>query len=140
MRKSYNKPVLVDALERWDRVPDEWPSNWRQSKTKAQFFSQCEAVTPPPSTFAQELADKFESGDVNIKILTLPVADPELNPIEHVWGIVKRTVASQTFTHNLNEVERLKKMQIRSFTGPHGSGPNRTFGKSVRNTTEEEER
>jgi hypothetical protein len=31
-------------------------------------------------------------------------------------------------------------MQIRSFTGPHGSGPNRTFGKFVPNTKEEEER
>jgi hypothetical protein len=70
----------------------------------------------------------------------LPVAHPELNPIEHVWGFVKRTVASQNFTHNLKQVDRLTKMQITSFTGPHGSGPNRTFGKFVRNTIEEEER
>jgi hypothetical protein len=69
-----------------------------------------------------------------------PVAHPELNPIEHVWGIVKRTVASHNFTHSLKEVERLTKIQIRSFTGPHGSGPNRTFGKFVRNTIEEEDR
>jgi hypothetical protein len=46
MHKSY-KPVLVDALERWDGVPDEWPSNWRQSNKKAQLLSQREAVTPP---------------------------------------------------------------------------------------------
>jgi hypothetical protein len=140
MGKSYNKPVLVDALERWNGVPDEWPSNWRQSKTKAQLFSQCEDFTPPLKYLVQELADKFESGDFNIKILMLPVAHPELNPIEHVWGIVKRTVASQNFTHSLKEIERLMKIQIRSFTGPHDSGPNRTFGKFVRNTIEEEER
>jgi DDE superfamily endonuclease len=140
MRKSYTKPELVDALERWDGIPDEWPSNWRQSKTKAQLFSRCEAVTPPPKYLAQELADKFKNGDFSIKILMLPVAHAELNPIEHVWGIVKRTVASHNFTHNLKEVERLTKMQIRSFTGPHGSRPNRTFGKFVPNTKEEEER
>jgi hypothetical protein len=132
MRKSYNEPVLMDALERWDGVPDEWPSNWRQSKTEAQLFWLCEAVTPPPKYLAQELVEKFESGDFNIKILMLPVAHLELNPIEHVWGIVKRTVGSQSFTHNLKEVERPTKMQIRSFTGPHGSGPNRTFGNFVR--------
>jgi hypothetical protein len=70
----------------------------------------------------------------------LPVVHPELNPIDHVWGIVKRTVASQNFTHNLKEIERLTKMQIWSFTGPHGSAPNRTFGKFAGNTIEEEER
>jgi hypothetical protein len=121
-------------------VPDEWPSNWRQSKTKVQLFSQCEDVTPPPKRLAQELADKFESGDFNIKILMFPVTHPELNPIEYVWGIVKRTVPSQNFTNNLKEVERLTNIQIRSFTGPHGSGSYRTFGKFVRNTIEEEDR
>jgi hypothetical protein len=74
----------VDALERWDGVPDEWPSNWRQSKTKAQHFSQCEAARPPPKYLALELADNVESGDFNIKALMLPVAQPELKPIEHV--------------------------------------------------------
>jgi hypothetical protein len=88
MCKSYYKPVLLDALERWDGVPDEWLSNRRQSKTKAQLFSQCEAVTPPPKYLAQELADKFKSGDLNIKILMLPIAHPGLNPIEHPGGIV----------------------------------------------------
>jgi hypothetical protein len=107
---------------------------------KAQLLSQREVVTPPPKYLAQELAVKFESGDFNIKILMLPVAHPELNPIEHVCEFFKRTVASQNFTHNLKEVERLTKMHITSFKGPHGSGPNRMFGKFVRNTIEEEER
>jgi hypothetical protein len=94
MRKSYYKPVLVDALDRWDGVPDEGLSNRRQSKTKAQIFSQCEAVTPPPKYLAQELADKFESGDLNIKILVLPIAHRRLNPIEHPGGIVKQLLQS----------------------------------------------
>jgi transposase len=93
-------------------------------ETKAQLFSQCEAITPPPKYLAHKLADKFESGDSNVKIVMLPAAHPELNPIEHVWGIVKPTVASQNFTHSLKEVQILTKIQIRSFTGPHGSGPN----------------
>jgi len=56
----------------------------------------------------QELADKFSNDTFSIKILFLPVAHPELNPMEMVWGTVKRAVASLNSSFNLGEVEQLK--------------------------------
>jgi hypothetical protein len=106
--------------------------------TKNQIFASCEKVTPEPKYQVQELADKFESGDFNIKILMLPVAHPELNPIEHIWGVIKRVVASQNLSCNLKEVERLTMEQIESFTGSEGWGKNRRFLEFVKNAKKHE--
>jgi hypothetical protein len=108
--------------------------------TKNQSFASCEKVTPEPKYQVQELAYKFESGDFNIKILMLPVAHPELNPIEHIWGVVKRLVASQNLSFNLKEVERLAREQIESFTGSEGWGRNRRFLEFVKNAKKHEEK
>jgi hypothetical protein len=55
MRKRCNKPVPVDALERWDGVPEEWHSNGRQSKTKRNSSSSAKPLHRHPSTLHRSL-------------------------------------------------------------------------------------
>lgn len=95
---------------------------------------------PPPKYLAQELADTFTEGDFHIKIIFLPVAHPELNPIEHVWDSVKRTVASQNFDFNLTKVEELTLKLIDSFTGANAFGGNRLFSKFYSRAIKEEDK
>ena len=51
-----------------------------------------------------------------IKILFLPVAHPDLNPVEMVWGYIERTVAAQNVTSKLYAVEYITKEQIKKVT------------------------
>ena len=60
--------------------------------------------------------DKFETATLSIKILFLPVAHPELNPIEMFWACVKRAVASRNMQFRLNAVEKLTREQINLVT------------------------
>ena len=71
---------------------------------------------PPPIYKIQKIADKFETNDFKLKVLFLPVAHPELNPIEMVWGIIKRKVAEHNLTFNLNAVEHETETQLANIT------------------------
>ena len=79
------------------------------------------------------MADKFEAGDFSIKILFLPVACPEFNPIEMVWAQVKRTVASKNMKFQLSEVERMTREQISTLTAAE-------FSKCYKHAQKEEEK
>ena len=46
----------------------------------------------------------------------MPVAHPELNPIEMLWGIIKRKVAERNSTFNLNAVEAQTEVQLANIT------------------------
>ena len=46
----------------------------------------------------------------------LPVSHPELNPIEMVWALVKRAVASKNMTFNLTYVEQLTRERLQLVT------------------------
>ena len=60
----------------------------------------------------EEVADRFTEGSFDIKILFLPVAHPELNPMEMVWGTVKRCVASNNRNFRQSEVEELTRVEL----------------------------
>ena len=47
-------------------------------------------------------------------VLFLPVAYPELNPIEMVWGCIKRTVSSKNMSFKLSYVGQLTREQVQN--------------------------
>ena len=86
---------------------------------------------PIPKYKIQKIADKFEKSGFQIKILFLPVSHPELNPIEMVWSLVKRKVASKNLTFRLGDVEKETHEQLSKVSAE-------TFAKYVEHTIEVE--
>lgn len=94
--KSWTKKQLSTAIRRWyGPCDDDWPLLWHKLKLKYQLFEEAVKLHPGIYYEVQKLADTFQTPTFNIKILFLPVAHPELNPIEKVWGTVKRAVATK---------------------------------------------
>jgi hypothetical protein len=96
--KSASKSAMIDEIDRWGGPPNDWPENWRHAIRKAEMFQHAMSIQPPVKYLVQEAADNFTIGDFHIKFLMLPVAHPELNPIEMVWGNIKRQAASTNHT------------------------------------------
>ena len=82
--QSWNKKRIVDSTIRWNGVPENWPLTWAHQKSKSQLLEQARKIYPAPKYKIQKIADKFREGDFLTKILFLPVAHPELNPIKMV--------------------------------------------------------
>jgi len=79
------KAEFAEWLVRHDAVPHSCLfQDCRQLKTKADMKAEADKHRPAPRYQVQDLARRF-----NVKILISPVAHPELNPIEIVWGTVK---------------------------------------------------
>ena len=81
-------------------------------KTVSQLLSYARTVKPTPKYQVQELADKFTEEMFNIKIMFLPVAHPDLNPIELVWVTIKRAVAKGNLSFCLSDCERLVSEEV----------------------------
>ena len=74
------------ALRQWlenRRIPFE---DWL---LKPALYELCRHHAPPPRYVLDELAAQF-----GFEILRTPQYHPELQPIEHVWGIVKSNIAA----------------------------------------------
>ncbi len=72
-------------LQQWlldHKIPFE---DWLQ---KLALYDLCCQYAPSPKYVIDELAAEFEC-----EILRTPQYHPELQPIEHVWGIVKSNIA-----------------------------------------------
>ena len=69
-----------------------------------------------PTYKIQKIATKFNKGDFQIKILFLPVAHPELSPIEMVWSKIKREVATKNLIIRLATGEEITKQAVLKFT------------------------
>ena len=88
--RGWRKAQLVDAIRRWGGPSnDDWPLTRALNKTNKQILEEARRLKPTPAYEIQKIADSFEIGDFCIKILFLPVAHPELNPVEMVWGRIK---------------------------------------------------
>ena len=87
---SWNKARLVDSIARWERTTDEWPLTCRIKKKRNELLEQAIEIYPMHSYKIQKVARKFDEGEFQIKILFLPLAHPELNPIKMVWSKIKR--------------------------------------------------
>lgn len=107
VRRGWRKQQMADAIARWGGPPSHWPSDWQTSRkiTKNLMFEHAQTIAPAPKYRAQDLADQFEDGEFSIKILMLPVAHPELNPIELVWAYMKNYVAFHNFKFNMTAVQ-----------------------------------
>ena len=109
---SWRKAQLVDAIKRWDGPNDDWPLTWAAEKTNSQKLQEARRLKPTPEYEIQRIADLFAEGEFCIKILFLPVAHPELNPIEMVRGMVKRKCASLNMTFTLNDVDDIARSEV----------------------------
>lgn len=118
VRMHWRKADMVDAIERWGGPPAHWPGNWRTSRniTKNLMLSWATEIAPAPKYMAQDLADQFTEGDFLIKILMLPVAHPELNPIELVWAYMKNKIAFHNFDFRITAVEAEANQVLSSVT------------------------
>ena len=71
----------------------EWGPGWRTTFTREVLKKRAEENRPRPSYLVQDLAARF-----GVSILISPVAHPELNPIEMIWGTVKMALKRVTLT------------------------------------------
>lgn len=82
---------LTVSLGRDEAVPASWASqDWRRVKKKADTTWQAEKHRPAPRCEGRDLARRFIA-----YMRILPIAHPELNPIELVWGTVKMDLQAQ---------------------------------------------
>jgi len=99
---SMKKSQLADWLEEHDAAPTNWPPTWRQARTMAQMRAQAAKHRPTPRYLVQDLAEEFD-----VSIIFSPVAHPELNPIEMVWGTVKVALRYANVTFNITRLQEL---------------------------------
>lgn len=96
------KAELAQWLADHDVVPNHWEETWRQSRTKAQMKAVADANKPAPRILVQDLAARFD-----VSVLISPVAHPELNPIEMVWGTVKMALKRANLDFTLTSLRAL---------------------------------
>ena len=113
---SWNKARLVDSIARWERISDEWPLTWRLKKKRNELLEQAREIYPMHTYNIQKIAIKFDGGEFQIKILFLPLAQPELNLIEMVWSKIKRGVATKNSNFRLSAVQEMTKQVMLKFT------------------------
>jgi len=99
---SMKKSQLADWLEEHDAAQTNWPPTWRQAKTVAHVRAQAAKHRPTPRYLVQDLAEEFD-----VSIISCPVAHPELNPIEMVWGTVKVALRYANVAFNLTRLQEL---------------------------------
>ena len=106
---SMHKAELIHCVERWGGPLTNWgwPSHWQAQKVKPQLLEAANHLKPAPKYRAQEIADKF-----GVSILFLPIAHPELNPIEMVWGKVKSICSSRNKEKKLSILEEVAKEEF----------------------------
>ena len=105
------KTDLADWLESHDAVPNGSPTTRRQSMTVKQMYEQASNNRPTPRFLVQDLVEKF-----GVSVLISPVAHPELNPIEMVWGTVKVALRKSNVSFSLARLEELAAFEIAKIT------------------------
>ena len=93
---SWNKARLADSIAQWEGIPEDWPLTWRVKQTNNELLERAREIHLMPTYKIQKIASKFNEEDFQIKILFLPVVQPELNSIEMVWPKIKRKVGTKT--------------------------------------------
>jgi len=103
------RKVEVAAWRRpHDCVPQEWESTlWEKNKVKKELFEQAAKNRPVPRYRVQDLAKYFW-----ISIRISPVAHPELNPTEMVWGTVKMALRRANIYFTLTALKALAAEQF----------------------------
>ena len=68
---------------------------------RVELVGFCKQNILKPKYMISKIAEKY-----NVKILFLPVAHPELNPIELVWSMLKKYIKEKNVNYSLSEVEK----------------------------------
>jgi len=105
------KADLADWLESHDAVPAGWPTTWRQSVTVKQMYEQASNNRPTLRFLFQDVAENV------VSVFISPVAHPELNPIEMVWGRVKVALRMSNVTFSLARLEELAAVEFAKKNG-----------------------
>jgi transposase len=99
----YSREILLT-------VPGVTPTGRKlQGMTKAALLALCRENDPKPVYKVQAWFDKFnnENPGKDLKVLILPVAHPQLNPIENLWGQMKQHVRKYNFKFTMAKIEEL---------------------------------
>uniref|UniRef100_K3W852 Tc1-like transposase DDE domain-containing protein n=1 Tax=Globisporangium ultimum (strain ATCC 200006 / CBS 805.95 / DAOM BR144) TaxID=431595 RepID=K3W852_GLOUD len=106
-KATFTKVELVEWLVKKGVAPDidghtVSTSDGYVVLKKVELEEVCKQHKPALVLQAQVLARKFDCD-----VLSLPVAHPELNPIEIVWASVKGNAAKRNVNYSLTDAERL---------------------------------
>jgi len=97
------KAELSDWIVHHQEERASWVSqDWSPLKSKAEMKWEADKHRPAPRYEVQDLARRF-----NVNILISPVAHPELNPIEMVWGTVKMALKRANINFTMADLKVL---------------------------------
>ena len=85
-------------------------------KNEDEPLERAKEIYPNSVYKLQKIADKFTRGSFHIKMIFLPVAHPELNPIEMIWSNLKRHIATTNMKFRLSSLEQLTQEVVESLT------------------------
>ncbi len=103
-QKAWRKGELIE----WLQDNHGYTADQLKGKIKNDIFKICQKHKPEPVYKAQIWVQEWNAAhSTDIKILYLPVAYPEFNPIEHVWCSLKQYVAKNNITHEMKTIEGL---------------------------------
>ncbi len=107
--KKWLKGDLID----WLKINHGYSDSDVKGKNKKDVFALCKKHKPAPIYKAKIWIDEWnlETGS-DIKLLYLPVANPELNPIEHVWCFLKQYVAKNNVNHSMTDIGTLAQTYV----------------------------
>ena len=83
-----------------------------EGKEENAVIGLCTANIAESEVHDTENCDIFEKHEFSVKILFLPLSDPELNPIEMVWNSVKWAVTVRLMSFHLNAIEEMNREHI----------------------------
>ena len=111
MKSKYRNPTTAsrkgDIIE-WllqREVPELTDGTSFEKKKKTELLDLSKQYHYPKTYLLDTIAQEMRSD--NVKLLWLPVAHCELNPIELIWAYVKRRVARENKTFKIGDVHAL---------------------------------
>ena len=80
-----------------------------KGKSKIDLYNRCRAMDPKPRYKVQEMFDEYNAANPgrDLKVLFLPVATPQLNPIEDLWGEQKVYVRARNVDFTMAAIKIL---------------------------------
>ncbi len=102
-QEKWLKSELID----WLKCNHGYSDSDFKDKLKKEVYAICKKHKPAPIYKAKVWIDEWNKSGSDIKLLYLPVANPELNPIEHVWCSLKQHVANNNINHSMKDIETL---------------------------------
>ena len=109
---KFRKAEFADWLQKHNLILPEWGPNWRTTCTRAVLKQRADENRPAPRYLVQDLAARF-----GVTILISPVAHPELNPIEMVWGTVKMSLKRANVTFSVATPRSMAEVEFVNITG-----------------------